>query len=169
MKVVFGNFGLLPLAYCAHALTQIHRQMFGALPSLVRRLLNLVIIFLQKHLDPVLLNPFGSIKFLQGQPGLENLQNICNCHFPVQGSILQLFQTVLSPHNGPMLLSKKPSHSYFLPLGDCTKVGLPHPFGKLLLLELHYLQADWGFAFGPAQVRQVIDLIICIVLLLGNI
>jgi len=32
------------------------------------------------------------------------------------------------------------------------KVGLPHAFGKLLQGEFHLLQADWGFAFGPAEV-----------------
>jgi len=51
-----------------------------------------------------------------------------------------------------MLLLPKRSHPYFLPLVECTKVGLPHPFAKLLQGEFRLLKADWGFAFGPAQV-----------------
>jgi hypothetical protein len=51
-----------------------------------------------------------------------------------------------------MLLLEKRSHLYFLPLVEGTKVGLPHPFGKLLQGEFRLLQANWGFAFGPAQV-----------------
>jgi hypothetical protein len=61
-----------------------------------------------------------------------------------------------------MLLLEKPSHPYFLPLVECTQVGLPHPFGKLLQGELHFLQADWGFAFSPGQVQRIIALILCI-------
>ena len=64
-----------------------------------------------------------------------------------------LFQTVLSRDNGPMLPLETPSHPYFLPLVECTKVGLPHSFGKLLQGEFRLLQADWGFAFNPTQVR----------------
>jgi len=58
--------------------------------------------------------------------------------------------------------SREPSHPYFLPLVQCTKVGLPHPFGKLLQAEIRLLQADWGLAFSPTQVRRIIALIICI-------
>jgi hypothetical protein len=59
---------------------------------------------------------------------------------------------VLSWDNGLMLLLYKPRHPYFLPLVEGTKVGLPHPFGKLLQGGFHLLQGDWGFAFHPAQV-----------------
>jgi hypothetical protein len=50
-----------------------------------------------------------------------------------------------------MLLLKKRSHPYFLSLVEGTKVGLPHPFGKLLQAEFHLLRANWSFAFSPAQ------------------
>jgi hypothetical protein len=43
-----------------------------------------------------------------------------------------LFQIVLPPDNRPMLLLQRPCHPYFLPLVECTLLGLPHPFGKLL-------------------------------------
>jgi len=49
-----------------------------------------------------------------------------------------------------MLLLEKPRHPYFLLLVECTVVGLPHPFGKLLQGELCLLQANWGFAFCTA-------------------
>jgi len=71
----------------------------------------------------------------------------------MQGSISDLFQTVLSGDNVPMLYLEKPSHPYFLPPVAGNKVGLPNPFGKLLQGEFRLLQTDWGFAFGPAQVR----------------
>ena len=57
---------------------------------------------------------------------------------------------------------KKISHTLFLPLVEGTKVGLPHPIGKLLEGECLWLQADWGLAVGPAQVRRIMALIICI-------
>jgi len=75
----------------------------------------------------------------------------------------------LSPDNGPMLPLEKPSHPYFLPLVECTKVGLPHPFDKLLQGEFRLLQADWGFTFSPAQARRIIALIICIEFVIRNL
>jgi hypothetical protein len=51
------------------------------------------------------------------------------------------------PGNEPMLLLENPSHPHFIPLVECSKVGLPHPFGKLLHGEVRLLQPDWGFAF----------------------
>ena len=68
---------------------------------------------------------------------------------------------VLSRDPGLMLLLLKPSHPSFLPLVECTKVGLPHPFGKLRQGEFGLLHVDWGFAFGPAQVQRIIAIIIC--------
>jgi hypothetical protein len=68
-----------------------------------------------------------------------------------------------------MLLLEKPSHPYFLPLVEGTKVGLPHLFGKLLQGEFRLLQADWGFAFSPAQVRRIIALGICIEFVIRNL
>jgi len=68
-----------------------------------------------------------------------------------------------------MLVLEKPSHPYFLPLVECPKVGLPHPFGKLLQGEFRLLQADWGFAFSPAQVGRIIALILCITFVIRNL
>jgi hypothetical protein len=42
-----------------------------------------------------------------------------------------------------MLLLKKPDNPYILPLVERTKVGMPHPFGKLLQAEFRLFQADW--------------------------
>jgi len=88
---------------------------------------------------------------------------------PDQGSISKLFQTFLSPENGPMLLLQKPSYPYFLPLVEGTKFGLPHPFGKLLQGVFRMFQADWGFAFETAKVRQIVALICCIIFIIGNL
>ena len=115
------------------------------------------------------LNPLCIIKFFQKRPGLDSLQKICNCCLPVQGSMLKLFQMVLSPDNGPMHLLQKPSHLYCLSLVVGTIVGLPQAFGKLLQGEFHLLQPDWGFAFGTTQVRQIVALIICITFIIENI
>jgi len=113
------------------------------------------------------MNPFTIIEIYQPQPGLECWQNICHRHLPVQGSIMTLFQSVLPPDNGRMLLVEKPHHPYFVPLVECTKVGLPHPFRKLLQEELCLLQANWGFAFCTAQVWPIVTLISCIILIVG--
>jgi len=74
-----------------------------------------------------------------------------------------------SRHNGLTLLLEKPSHSYFVPLVECTKVGLPHPFGKLLQAVFRLLHADWGIAFGPAQVESIIALSNCIEFVMTNL
>jgi hypothetical protein len=68
-----------------------------------------------------------------------------------------------------MLLLEKPSQPSFLPFVECTKVRLPHPVGKLLQGEFRFLPAEWGLAFGPAQVQRIVTLIICIVLVIGNL
>ena len=138
--------------YVTPALSQIRRQLLIALPSLLPSLPNLTGTFLQKHLNPLSPNPFSIMEIFQTQPGLESLQKISDRRRPVQGSFLQLFQTVLSPDHGLMLLLVKPSHPYFLPLAEGTDVTLPHAFGQLLQGEFCSLQADWGFALGPAQV-----------------
>jgi len=87
----------------------------------------------------------------------------------MQGSISNLFQSVLPPDNGPMLLLEKPRHPYCLPLVERTIVGLPHPFGKLLQGELRLLQANWGFAFSTAQVRRIVALLSCIIFVVGQL
>ena len=93
------------------------------------------------------------IEMFQWQLGLESVQKIGNHNLSVHGSITRLFETVLSLDNGLMLVLQKPNHPYFLPLVEDTKVGQPHPFGKLLQGEFRLVQADWGFAFGTTHVR----------------
>jgi len=156
-------------SFFACALCQIRRWSLVASPPLLPHLPNLTCTFFQKHLHPLLPNPFGIIEIFQRQPLLKSLQKICNCCLPVQGSISQLFQTVLSWDNGPMLLPEKPSHPYFLPLVDYTNVRLPHHFGKLLQGEFRLLQANWGFAFSRTHVRRIIALIICIEFVIRNL
>jgi hypothetical protein len=112
-------------------------------------------------------NPFSIIEIIQRQPGLKCLKKICHRRLPVQWSIANLFQSVLPPHSGPKLILEEPSHPYFLPLVEQTIVRLPHPFGKLLQGEFGLLQADWRFTFCTAQVRQIIALIICILIIIG--
>jgi hypothetical protein len=87
----------------------------------------------------------------------------------VQWSISQLFQPVLSLDYQPMLLLEKPSHPYILLLVEDTNLRLPNPFGKMLQGEYGLLQADWGFSFGPAQVRRIVTLIIRILLVIENL
>jgi hypothetical protein len=142
LKVEFGNSWTLPLAF-VHALS---------LKSVTVRLLPRVPFFLVTR--TLLAHVFRNISnhcrrihsalsmFFYRQPLLESLQKICNRYLPVQGSISLLFQTVLSHDSGPIVLLEKPSHPYFLPLVECTKVWLPDPFGKLLQGEFHFLQAS---------------------------
>ena len=139
MKVVFSNSGRLSLASLpARSPKSVTCcLLLVAPPSLLPRLPNLACKILQNHLHVLSPNPFAIIEIFHMQPGLESLQNICNCRLPVQGSISQLFLMVLSPVNGQMLLLKKPCHSYFLPLVERTKVGLPHSFSELLQGEFH--------------------------------
>jgi hypothetical protein len=93
------------------------------------------------------------MEVFQGQPLLDSLQTVCNRRLPMQGSTSLLFQMVLSQNYAPMLLVEKSSHPYYLPPVECTKVGLPHPFGILVQREFSFLRADWGFAFSHAQVQ----------------
>ena len=151
------------------ALYQICRRSHVASPSLLSRLPNLTCTFLQTPFNPLLLSPFGIINIFQRKPGLESFQKMCKHFLPVQGSISNLFETVLCPDNGPMLLLQKPSHPYFLPLVQGTKVGLCHHFGKLLQGEFRLLQADWGFAFGTTQVQRIVAHLNCIIFVIGNI
>jgi len=155
--------------FVAHVLSWILDWLLVALRCLLPRLPNLAWTLLQKDLNPLSPNPLGIMNIFQRQPHLESLHKICNHWLPRQGSISQLFQTVLSLYNGPMLLLQKPSLPYFLPLAESTKVGLPHPFGKLREGEFHMFQADSGFAFGPTQVWRISTPIICIVFVIRNI
>jgi len=151
------------------ALSQIRSGSLVPLPSVLSRLLNLTCTFRQKHLHPLSPNPFGIIEILQRQPGVKSLQKIWNHHLPAQGPISQLFQTVLSKNNRPMVLLETPSHPYFLPPVAGTKVWLPHPFGKLLQAEFRLLQANWGIAFSPAHIRRIIALNSCIEFVIRNL
>ena len=145
-----------------------HRSLVAS-PSLFPRLSNFACTFLQKHLHPLPVNAFRIIEIHQQQPVLECIQKICNGCLPVQGSTSNLFQSVLPLDNGPMLPLEKHRHPYLFPLVECTKVGLPHPFGKLLQGELRLLQANWGFAICTAQVRRIVTLISCIIFVLWHI
>jgi hypothetical protein len=71
----------------------------------------------------------------------------------VQGSVFKLFQTVLHPNNGAMLIFRQPSHEYDLPHVGGTKVGLPHLFGRLRQGKFGLVKVDWGLAIGTAQTR----------------
>ena len=139
--------GISPLCevtshHVAHSLSRICRWLLVTSHSLLPRLPILACTFLQTHFNPLLPNPLRIIKMVYRQPCLETLQKICSGRLLVHGSISHLFRTVLSPDNGPMLLLQKPSHPYFLPVVEGTKVGLPHHFGKLLQGEFCLLQAD---------------------------
>jgi len=151
------------------ALPQIHHLSLVASPSLLPHLPNLACTFLQTHLNPLALNPFGIIKIIRRQQVVKCHQNICNRRHPVQGAISQRLQLVLSLNNRPMLLHQKPGHPCFLPVIEGAKVGLPHHFCKLLQGEFSLLQADWGNALSTTQVWQIVALIICIVLVIENL
>jgi len=142
IKVVIGDSGRLPLDFFARILTQIDCWSLVASPSHLPHLPNFGCTSLQKQLNALSPNSRGIMEIFPKQPGLECLQKICNHCLPVQRSMSQQFQTVLSPVNWAILLPKKPSHPYFLPLGEGTKVGLPHPFGILLQGEFGLFQAD---------------------------
>jgi len=132
MKVVFGNSGTLHLSVFVRPLTQIRCRSLVASLSLVPHLPNLLCTWLPTHLHPLSPNPFAVIENFQRQPGLKSLPKICNRCLPVQRSMSQLFQTVLSPDNGLLFPPKKPCHPYFLPLVKRTKAGLPHPLANCL-------------------------------------
>jgi hypothetical protein len=61
---------------------------------------------------------------------------------PSAGFIWQLCQKVLSRHNGRIHLVEEPSPLTLLPLVERTKVGLPHPFGKLVQGEIFSVQPN---------------------------
>ena len=169
MNVVFGNSGRLLLTFLlARWPKSVAGHLLPCLPFFPW-LPNFACTFVQKHLDPLPANPFSIIEIIQRQPGFECLQKICNQHLPAQGSIANLFQSVLPPDYGKMLFLKEPSHPYFLPLVERTIVGLPHPFGKLLQGEFGLLQADWQFAFCTAQVRRIIAPIISIIIVVEHL
>ena len=153
----------------ARTLYQICRWWLEASPSLLPCLSNFASTFLKKHPLPLPANPFRIIEIHQWLPVLECRQKICDRRLPAQGSISSWFQSVLPRDDGPMLLLKKALHPYLLPLVECTLIGLPHPFGKLLQRELCLLQANWGFAFSTALVRQIVALISCITFVVGHL
>jgi len=169
MKVVFGKSGTLPPIYfpvcspisVACCLVK-HLPFFDTSRTSVAHFLKPV----STHCSQI---HTALSKFSKRQPGLESLHTISNCRLPVKGSNSQLFQMVLSRDNGPMLLLHKPSQPYFLPLVECTKVGLPNPLGKWLQAEFRVLQADCSFPFRPAQVQQIIAFLICIKFVLRNL
>jgi len=68
-----------------------------------------------------------------------------------------------------MFYLEESSHPNFLPLVECTIVGLPYPFGKLLQGEFGLLQADCRFPFCTAQVQRIVALIICIIIVVGHL
>jgi hypothetical protein len=149
--------------------SQIRQRLLVSLPAILPCLPNLDCKFLQKHIHPLPPNPFGIIEKFPRHTDLESLQKICNHRLPVHGSIRQLCQRVLFTENGPMLLFKRRSHPYCLPLVESSKVEQPYPFGKLLQGEFHLLQADCSFAFGPIQVQRIVALIIRMVFAIGNL
>jgi len=155
--------------FITRALPQIHCWWLVASPSLLPRLQNLACTFLQQHLNSLVLNPFNIIKISQWQPVFKGHQKISNHRLTMQGSIWQLFPTVLSPDNGPMLPLQEPSQPYFLPLVEDTEVGLPHPLGKLLQGEFCLLQANWGFAYGPGWFRRIIAPIMGMAFVIGDL
>ena len=55
------------------------------------------------------------------------------------------------------------------PLLTLTILGLPHRFGKLLQGAFGLLHADWGCTICTAQVQRIVALIICIILVVGNL
>jgi hypothetical protein len=61
---------------------------------------------------------------------------------PSAGFIWQLFQNILSRDNGRIHLVQEPSDLTLLPLVEQTKVGLPHPFGKLVQGECFLVQPN---------------------------
>lgn len=114
----------------ASRLSQIHLRLLVASLSLFPHHLNLTCTLLQKYLNPLLPNPYGIINTFQMQPVLKSHQIISNCCLPVQGSILNLVQTVLSPHNGPMFLLHTPSHPYIFHLFKLPTMGCPIIWAK---------------------------------------
>jgi len=169
MKVEFGNSGTLALAFLpARSPKSVASHLLPRLPFFLTSRTSLAHFF--RTSPPIVaqsIRHYGS--FPKAATSRKSPKKICNRHLPAQGSISLLFQTVLSRNNGPMLLLEKPSHPYFLPIVECTNVGLPHPFGKLLQGEFRLLQASWGFSFSPAQVRRIIALIICIEFVIRNL
>jgi hypothetical protein len=168
MNVIFGHSGTLPFAFC-----------LGALPNLlpVARCLTFPSssppeAHLLNCLKPSPPTFAQSIQHYQNFPtptGSSKYPKLCNRRLPGEGFISQLFQMVLSRDTGLMHLLEKLSHPYILPLVEHPNVGLPHSIGKLIQGDFWLLQADWGFTFSPAQVKQMITLIICIEFVRGNL
>jgi hypothetical protein len=128
--------------YFASAVTKIHCRSLVASLSNLPRLPNVARTFLHNNFNLVSPIPFSSIAIFDRQPSLDCLQIVCNLTLRVQGSISQLFKTGLSPYNGPMLLFKKPSHPYFLPIVESTKVGLPNPSCKIASRGMQFVSSS---------------------------
>lgn len=77
-----------------------------------------------------IINPFRHIKYSALRPVVRSHYTSSIHSLSVFESMPHYIQTVLSPDNGPMLLLHTLSRPYFLPLVECTKVGLTHSFGK---------------------------------------
>jgi hypothetical protein len=120
----------------------------GASPPLFPHLSNFECTLLGQHPDQLPANTFSMIEINQLQHIPEWHEIICDPCQPVQGPILNLFQIVLPTDIGPMLLLQKHPHQSFLPLVECTLIGLPKPCGKLLQCEFELIQANWGSAFS---------------------
>jgi len=169
MNVVVGYWGRLLLAILLACLPKsVTGCLLHLLPFFLASRISLAHLF--KNISTHCRRIHSSIiEIIQGQPDLECLQKMCNCRLPVQGFISNLLEAVLPPDYGPMLLLQEPSHPYFLPLVERTIVGLPHPFGKFLQGEFSLLQADWRYAICTAQVQRIVALIICIILVVGQL
>jgi hypothetical protein len=153
----------------AHTDSQTHCQSQVVSSSIPPLLLNLACTFVQNLLKTLLLNPFSIMNIFQRQPVLVCHQNNCNCSHPGQGTVLKMFQMVLSLDNNPRLLFQNPSHLYFISLVEDTKVELPHSFGKLRQGEFRLFQTDWDYAFCTAQVQHIAALTIWVVFNVDNV
>jgi hypothetical protein len=72
-----------------------------------------------------------------------------------------------TPDNGQMLVLQRVSHPYFFPIVECTIVCLPHHVGKLSEGEFHMLQANVQLFISTAQVQPIVDLIFCVIIVVG--
>jgi len=126
---VFVSFKWVLLAF-RQVLSPIYCQELVANSFIPLCGLNLAYTFHQFHFHPLLPNPFSIFKTFSCQPVLWYCQNITNIQLLVEGSILHLYQTVLSLHNAPPRSLQNCSHWYFIPLIECTEVGLNQHFGK---------------------------------------
>ena len=164
MNVVFGNCGSLHFAcLLAHSPNSVAGRFLPCLSFFLHSQISLAPLF--KHIPTRWRQIHFAVSILPNGTQLSNVsKKICNRHLPVQGSICMLFQSVPPQDNGLMLFLEKPSHTSIFPLVAHTIVGLPNPFGQLLQGEIGLLQADCGFTLCTTQVRRIVALIICIII-----